>query len=140
MIPRVSLPESARMDYRGEFEYRDDKGKLVTVSWAALCSSSIDALHGMHRYAQLEHKPHLKPDQYRIKKLGIWYKDEDRTRERRERYEAVEIPAGPNAAVSRKGGKPPEPHPDFPFVDEKLLTESQRLREEASHEPSNPRQ
>lgn len=118
-------PESARMDYRGEIEYLDEKGHKVTVSWSQLCASTVDALHAMHRYAQREHKPHLRHDQYRIKKLGILYKEPDGLR--RELYESVEIPAGANEQLVKRERS--EPHPDFPFVDEKLLNESQRLRE-----------
>lgn len=118
-------PESARMDYRGDIEYIDDKGHKVTIGWSQLCATTLDALHAMHRFAQCEHKPHLRADQYRIKKLGIWYKDEDRTR--KERYEAVEIPTGANEPLKKRVKH--DPHPDFPFVDEKLLNESQKLRE-----------
>lgn len=123
-------PESARMDYRGDIEYIDDKGHKVTIGWSKLCATTLDALHAMHKFAQCEHKPHLRADQYRIVKLGIWYRDEDRdekTGKREQRYEAVEIPTGANEPL-RKRTKA-DPHPDFPFVDEKLLNESQRLRE-----------
>lgn len=127
MSVAVKHAESARQDYRGDIEYTDEKGHKVTIGWSALHSCTVDALHAMHRYAQTEHKPHLKPDQYRIKSLCIHYKDEDRTRERRERIERIEIPAGANEPV-RKRVKA-DPHPDFPFVDEKLLNESQKLRQ-----------
>lgn len=122
-------PESARMDYRGEIEYLDEKGHKVTIGWSKLCATTVDALHAMHLFAQREHKPRLRPDQYRIKKLGILYKDEARDDHgvKHERYEAVEIPAGANEQLVKRERS--EPHPDFPFVDEKLLNESQRLRE-----------
>jgi len=121
-------PESARMDYRGDIEYTDEKGHHVTVSWSALHSCTVDALHAMHRYAQLEHKPHLKPDQYRIKKLGICYKDEARDEwgVKKERYESIAIPTGPNEPIVKRAKH--EPHPDFPFIAD-VLSQSQKARE-----------
>lgn len=119
------------MDYRGDIEYIDEKGKRVTVTWSGLQSSTSDALHAMHRYAQCEHKPHLRFDAYTVKRLEVHYKDEDRTRDRRERIERIEIPKGLNPDVRRHKIKP-EPHPDFPFVNADLLSQSQKAREASS--------
>lgn len=123
------------MDYRGEIEYRNEQGNNVTVSWSELCASTTDAINAMHRFAQREHNPRLTADQYRIKKLGIWYKDEDR--KHTDRYERIEIPTGPNEVIAKRAKA--DPHPDFPFVDDKLLNESQKALQAALAEPSTPR-
>jgi hypothetical protein len=117
------------MDYRGDIEYIDDKGHKVALGWSQLCATTLDALHAMHRFAQCEFKPRLRADQYRIAKLGIVYKDEGRDQwgVKKDRYEAIAIPTGPNEPIVKRVKA--EPHPDFPFVDEKLLNESQKLRE-----------
>jgi hypothetical protein len=132
----ITRPESARMDFRGDIEYRDKKGRRVTIGWSELMPNSDAALHAMHRYAQCEHKPHLAPDQYIIKSLRIHYKEIDGAR--RDLVEQIEIPAGTNPDVRKRKVKA-EPHPDFPFVNEDLLSQSQRALQAASAEPNkNP--
>lgn len=121
------------MDYRGEFVYRDSKGHLTTVTWSGLHPNSDDALHAMHRYAQCEHDPKLKRGEYRVKRLYIVFKEEFVRKPNVPKVfeQNIEVPAGENPDVTKSKVKP-EPHPDFPFVNADLLSQSQKAREASS--------
>lgn len=105
-------PESARHQYVAEIAVLQKDGDAKTISWDGLCQSAVDAIHAVHRFAQREYKPHLKPDEYRIKSLCLCYKELNGKRQYDER---VELPDGPNPYIGQRRARMTDNTADFPL-------------------------
>lgn len=132
----VKHPGSAKHLYVAEIVWTDSENKPRTTPWSELCNSALDAIHGCHRFAQDIKcgKAKLGPKDYRISGLHLSYTANAKDSGERLK-EFVEIPPGeyPDLHPPRT---PKVPHPDFPFVDDELLSQSRKLREASLPAPS----